>query len=130
MLADIAFQIRSELLPINSRLFRSYVWSLTTADGFAEREAAKTMIDDARQAADNPHAEITLGADKGYDAKEFHRRFPRDERHPACRAKHPGAPLRGAGCNRCQLPAVPMTENPRPLVLDCPKIRDKHGRGD
>ncbi|MBC7293524.1 MAG: IS5 family transposase, partial [Thermoleophilia bacterium] len=44
---------------------------VTTADGFAEREAAKTMIDDARQAADNPHAEITLGADKGYDAKEF-----------------------------------------------------------
>jgi len=44
---------------------------VTTADGFAEREAAKTMIDDARQAADNPQAEITLGADKGYDAKEF-----------------------------------------------------------
>lgn len=44
---------------------------VTTADGFAEREAAKVMINDARQAADNPHAEITLGADKGYDAKEF-----------------------------------------------------------
>lgn len=44
---------------------------VTTADGFAEREAAKTMISDARQAADNPQAEITLGADKGYDAQEF-----------------------------------------------------------
>ena len=44
---------------------------VTTADGFAEREAAKAMINDAVQAADNPKAEITLGADKGYDAKEF-----------------------------------------------------------
>jgi len=44
---------------------------VTTADGFAEREAAKAMINDARQAADNPQAEITLGADKGYDAQEF-----------------------------------------------------------
>ena len=44
---------------------------VTTADGFAEREAAKAMINDARQAADNAQAEITLGADKGYDAKEF-----------------------------------------------------------
>lgn len=44
---------------------------VTTADGFAEREAAKAMINDARQVPDNPNAEITLGADKGYDAKEF-----------------------------------------------------------
>lgn len=44
---------------------------VTTADGFAEREAAKAMINDARQAADNAQAQITLGADKGYDAKEF-----------------------------------------------------------
>lgn len=44
---------------------------VTSADGFAEREAAKAMINDARQAADNPQAEITLGADKGYDAQEF-----------------------------------------------------------
>lgn len=41
----------------------------TQADGHAEREAAKAMINDARQA--NPDAEITLGADKGYDAAEF-----------------------------------------------------------
>jgi hypothetical protein len=44
---------------------------VTIADGFAEREAAKAMINDAVQAADHPKAEITLGADKGYDAKEF-----------------------------------------------------------
>jgi len=44
---------------------------VTKADGYAEREAAKAMINDARQAAKNPEAQITLGADKGYDAKEF-----------------------------------------------------------
>lgn len=44
---------------------------VTTADGHAEREAAKAMINDAPQAAKNPLAEITLGADKGYDAKEL-----------------------------------------------------------
>ena len=44
---------------------------VTVADGFAEREAAKAMINDAVQAAGNPNAGITLGADKGYDAKEF-----------------------------------------------------------
>lgn len=42
---------------------------VSTADGFAEREAAKVMIHDAKQAAKNPDAEITLGADKGYDAQ-------------------------------------------------------------
>jgi transposase len=44
---------------------------VTKADGHAEREAAKAMINDARQAAGNPNAQITLGADKGYDAREF-----------------------------------------------------------
>ena len=44
---------------------------VSTADGYAEREAAKIMINDAKQAAKNPDSEITLGADKGYDAKEF-----------------------------------------------------------
>lgn len=44
---------------------------VTKADGYAEREAAKVMINDARQAADDASAEITLGADKGYDAQEF-----------------------------------------------------------
>ena len=43
---------------------------VTRADGFAEREAAKTMIRDARRAAPEA-AEVTLGADKGYDAEEF-----------------------------------------------------------
>jgi IS5 family transposase len=43
---------------------------VTTADGYAAREAAKAMIADAKQVADEK-AEITLGADKGYDAAEF-----------------------------------------------------------
>jgi transposase len=44
--------------------------AVTIADGHAEREAAKAMIGDAQQAAD-ADAQITLGADKGYDAAEF-----------------------------------------------------------
>ena len=44
---------------------------VTTADGYAEREAAKVMIHDAVQVKGDPDIEITLGADKGYDAKEF-----------------------------------------------------------
>lgn len=43
---------------------------VTIADGHAERDAAKAMISDASQAAAD-HAQLTLGADKGYDAKEF-----------------------------------------------------------
>ncbi len=44
---------------------------VTRADGHAEREAAKVMIDDARQALPDVKTAITLGADKGYDAQEF-----------------------------------------------------------
>jgi transposase len=44
---------------------------VTPADGHAEREAAKAMIRDASQAAGDANAQITLGADKGYDAQEF-----------------------------------------------------------
>ena len=44
---------------------------VSTADGHAEREAAKVMLNDARQAAVDPDTEITVGADKGYDAQEF-----------------------------------------------------------
>jgi len=44
---------------------------VTHADGYAEREAAKAMIKDARQAVADPQIEVTLGADKGYDAAEF-----------------------------------------------------------
>lgn len=44
---------------------------VTIADGYAEREAAKAMINDARQALDDPAREIMPGADKGYDAQEF-----------------------------------------------------------
>ncbi len=43
---------------------------VTQADGHAEREAAKVMIADAVQAAPED-AQVTLGADKGYDAAEF-----------------------------------------------------------
>lgn len=43
---------------------------VTTADGYAERDAAKVMIAEAKQVADEK-AQITLGADKGYDAAEF-----------------------------------------------------------
>jgi transposase len=42
----------------------------TQADGYAEREAAKSMMSDARQSA-GENATLTLGADKGYDAQEF-----------------------------------------------------------
>ena len=44
---------------------------VTTADGHAEREAAKVMINAACEAASDGTINITLGADKGYDAKEF-----------------------------------------------------------
>lgn len=44
---------------------------VTTADGYAEREAARAMINDAKQAVKSPDCEITLGADKGYEAREF-----------------------------------------------------------
>ncbi|WP_028102945.1 transposase, partial [Pseudoduganella violaceinigra] len=44
---------------------------VTMADGYAEREAAKAMISDARQAQKYPQREMMLGADKGYDAAEF-----------------------------------------------------------
>ena len=43
---------------------------VTRADDHAEREAAKLMINDARQAGDD-QTTLTLGADKGYDAQEF-----------------------------------------------------------
>ncbi len=44
---------------------------VTKADGHAEREAAKVMIDEARQALGDEQVQVTLGADKGYDAQEF-----------------------------------------------------------
>ena len=44
---------------------------VSTADGYAEREAAKVMAQAACEAADDSVISITLGADKGYDAKEF-----------------------------------------------------------
>jgi transposase len=44
---------------------------VSTADGHAEREAAKVMIHAACEAAHDDVISITLGADKGYDAREF-----------------------------------------------------------
>ena len=44
---------------------------VTRADGYAEREAAKVMVHAACEAAAGDTINITLGADKGYDAKEF-----------------------------------------------------------
>ena len=44
---------------------------VTREDGYAEREAAKAMIFDAKQAVFDEQTAITLGADKGYDAQEF-----------------------------------------------------------
>jgi IS5 family transposase len=43
---------------------------VTQADGYAEREAAKAMVSDARQGCPS-NIEVTLAADKGYDAQEF-----------------------------------------------------------
>ena len=53
---------------------------VTQADGFAEREAAKAMIWDARQATASADAEVALGADKGPAAHEVARGGP-DHRH-------------------------------------------------
>ncbi|CAP64128.1 transposase fragment (plasmid) [Cupriavidus taiwanensis LMG 19424] len=44
---------------------------VTKADGHAEREAAKVMLNDARQVIEDLNVEVTVGADKGYDAHEF-----------------------------------------------------------
>ncbi len=44
---------------------------VTCTDGHSERDAAKIMIDDARQAEHDARSESTLGAGKGFDAQEF-----------------------------------------------------------
>ncbi len=44
---------------------------VTTADGFAEREAAKVIPDAPCEVAGEDVIHRTVGADKGYDAKEF-----------------------------------------------------------
>lgn len=50
-------------LIVNARVSR--------ADGYAERDAAERMIDDARQTLGDDETPVTLGADKGYGAQEF-----------------------------------------------------------
>lgn len=62
--------MRQQLVDVTSSV-RRLPGGRIAAEGFAEREAAKAMINDARQAADNAQAQITLVAEKGYDAKEF-----------------------------------------------------------
>ena len=64
--SELRFMCRTLMENHNGLIVNAMV---TQADGHAEREAAKAMIADARQA--NPEGEITLGADKGYDAAEF-----------------------------------------------------------
>jgi len=44
---------------------------VTRGDSYAEREAAKVMIDDVRQALPGMQNAITPGADNGCDAQEF-----------------------------------------------------------
>ena len=44
---------------------------IITADGYAEREAAKVMIHDAVQVKGDADIEITLGADKAHNAKQL-----------------------------------------------------------
>ena len=44
---------------------------VTTAGDDAEREAAKAVINEARQAPGDWPTTLTLGADNGYDAQEF-----------------------------------------------------------
>lgn len=41
------------------------------ADGYAGREAAKVMLNDAIPATDNQDARISVGTDKGYDVQKF-----------------------------------------------------------
>ncbi|MNV52118.1 Transposase DDE domain protein [compost metagenome] len=63
---------------------------VTQADGFAEREAAKAMIRDARQATASADTEVTLGADKGYDAAEFIEEMHRMKVTPHLAQNKPG----------------------------------------
>ena len=44
---------------------------VTIADGYAERKAAKAMLNNAVQTTDNLDASITVGADQSYNAQEF-----------------------------------------------------------
>ena len=49
---------------------------VTQADGQAEKEGAKAMTNEARQACENYKGSITLGADKGHDARELIEALP------------------------------------------------------
>ena len=76
---------------------------VTRVDGYAEREAVKVMIDDARQALPNEQTAITLGTDKGYDAKKFIK---------ACLARHviPHVAQNTSGRRSAVLDAIAQSE--------------------
>lgn len=82
---------------------------VTQADGYAEREAAKAMINDARQALPSDESiTITLGADKGYDAKEFIDALQQMNVRPHVaqnksgrQSEVPDSDAKGIGCGHC-----------------------------
>lgn len=80
---------------------------VAVADGFAEREAAKSMINDARQSADYRHAEIARGSDKGYDARAFIEAMQAESVNPHVAHKTPRD-----GARRCRTPSLPARAMP------------------
>lgn len=56
----------------------------STADGYAERDVAATMLGDVARA----DRRVTVGADKGYDAR-LRQGLPGNEGHTPCGAQHP-----------------------------------------
>src|SRR4051794_11302207 len=62
---------------------------LTTADGYAERDAAVTML--ARLPASARRR--TVAGDKGYDTAGFVAAVRADGVHPACRPEHDEPPV-------------------------------------
>ncbi len=77
---------------------------VTKADGHAERGAAKVMIHDTRRVVGGAEAEVTLGADKGYDAAEFVEALQRMKVTPHISQNKSGR--RSAVCPTRLLPAM------------------------
>jgi hypothetical protein len=70
-------------------------WS-PQADGYAEREAAKAMINDARQARPAMRHDDHAGRGQGLRRQGIHRGTARDERAAPCGAEQIRAPICGA----------------------------------